>query len=92
MITGKPTPPAEVLYEQKLSVEQGEFEVGLIRVNHDRQPVAYAELGKTTVAISRGADGKVRIEVDDTADEPVYVSINASTVVTAYGPERPWND
>jgi hypothetical protein len=60
-----------------------------------RHPVAYAELGKTTVSIGRGTDGKVRVEIQDEADEPVYVSINAFTAtadMSQFTPERPWNE
>lgn len=90
-----PVPEAEVLHKQQLSTEQGEFEIALIRINHERTPVAYAQLGHTVVSIDRGTDGKVRVEIQDEADEPVYISVNAMPLVSdpaeTNGEEMPWN-
>lgn len=75
--------------------EAGTMWVDAQRNPFRRHPVAYAELGKTTVSIGRGTDGKVRVEIQDEAEEPVYVSINAFTAtadMSAFTPERPWNE
>lgn len=90
-----PTPEAETVHEWKLTTPEGEFEVGMIRINHERTPVAYAQLGETTVCISRGTDGKVRVEIQDEAEEHVYISVNAIPLVKdpaeTNGWEMPWN-
>ena len=90
-----PTPEAEVLHTHEMTTEQGEFEVGMILINHERTPVAYAQLGKTIVSIDRGPDGKVRVEIDDTSEEHVYISVNAMPLVKdpaeTNGWEMPWN-
>ena len=87
-----PTPDAEVVHE----INEGALQIGVIRINHERTPVAYAQLGETIVSISRGTDGKVRVEIDDTADEDVYISVNAMPLVKdpaeTNGVERPWTD
>lgn len=72
----------------------GELESGLMGPPGAPATVAYASLGKTDVSIHRGTDGRVRVEIQDEADEDVYVSINAYTVTShmdTFTPERPWN-
>lgn len=84
-----------MLLEHPLKEGDDLFEVGLLRVNEDRRLVAYAQLGHTTVSITRGADGRVRVEIDDIADEDVYVSINAYTATAdteVFRPEQPWHE
>lgn len=90
-----PTPEAEVVQEIKVTTPEGPFEIGVIRINHERTPVAYAQLGETIVSIGRGTDGKVRVEIDDMAEEDVYISVNAMPLVKhpdeTNGREMPWN-
>jgi hypothetical protein len=83
---------AEVLHEAVETIGQDKFECGIIRINKDRQPVAYAQLGETTVCISR-SEGRVSIEVDDVAEEDVYMSVNLQTLTAKEDDyERvPWN-
>jgi len=72
----------------------GQLECGLMGPPGGVPTVAYATLGKTDVAIHRGADGRVRIEIQDEAEEDVYVSINsfpATADPDTYVPDRPWN-
>lgn len=81
------------IHETKLSNKNGEFTSGFLSLNTDSQLVAYASLGKTTVSISRGSDGKVRVEIDDISDEDVYVSINSQPVTVnddVENSEKPW--
>lgn len=88
------TSETEPINETRMSHKSGEFTAGFLSVNSDRRLVAYASLGNTTVSISRGTDGKVRVEIDDVSDEPVYVSINAETVMVNDAlstPEKPWH-
>lgn len=84
-----------VLHNYKVHTEKDTLEVGFFKPESDDRSVAYASLGNTTVAISRSTDGKVRIEIDDTAEESVYVSINALAIAIAIeddgGSEKPWN-
>jgi hypothetical protein len=90
-----PTPKAEVVHEFKVMTEEGDFEVGVLRINHEQTPAAYAQLGKTIVSIARGTDGKVRVEIDDMAEEHVYISVNAMPLVKdpaeTNGWPMPWN-
>jgi hypothetical protein len=82
-----------VIHNYKVHTEKDTLEVGFFKPEGEDRSVAYASLGSTTVAIHRGADGKVRIDVDDTAEESVYISVNALAVTTdgEGGPEEPWN-
>lgn len=90
----------EIVETVTLAVGPEKYEAGLMWIDDRgnplrRHPVAYAELGKTTVSIGRGADGKMRIEITDESAEPVYVSINAFNAtadMSAFTPERPWNE
>jgi hypothetical protein len=90
-----PTPEADVVHEFKVMTEEGRFEVGVIRINHERTPVAYAQLGETTVSIGRGTDGRLRVQIQDEAEESVYISVNAMPLVKdpaeTNGWELPWN-
>jgi hypothetical protein len=84
MSTDGPVPEAEVIAEHTFSTENGDtLECGIIEINDDRQPVAYAQLGETTVSITRDSSGRVTIEIDDVADEPVYVSANTYPLLSA---------
>ena len=85
-------PDTEVLHEAKESIGEDVFESGIILVGKDQRPVAYAQLGKTTVCISRG-QGKVSIEIDDMAEEDVYASVNLQTLTAIEGDDEqvPWN-
>ena len=89
-----PCPPAEVVHEHNLTTEANdELDVGIIRINDDRQPAAYASLGDTIVSISRGRDGVVRIEIDDTAPEPVHISVKAQALrVDPHTEDGPWHE
>jgi hypothetical protein len=85
---------AEVVHENKLSTDKDAFESGILKVNPDKRLVTYASLGDTRVSISRGSDGKVRVEIDDTADEDVYVSINSHSITIKEGlalSDKPWD-
>lgn len=90
----RPVPEPEVIAEHKFSTEAGDvLECGIIEINEDRQPVAYASLGETSVCISRNKDGKVVVEIDDVAEEPVYVFANLQ-VLRATGELHgvPWHE
>lgn len=74
-----------------------DLEAGIQNTDEDprHQPSAYAMLGETSVAVYRGDDGKVYVEIQDEADEEVYVSINALPVYAddseASKDHEPWN-
>lgn len=90
-----PTPDPEVVHDFKVTTPEGPFEIGVLRINHERTPWAYAQLGETIVSIGRGTDGKVRVSIDDMAEEDVYISVNAMPLVKhpdeTNGWEMPWN-
>lgn len=83
-----------IVHEHKVTTEHEDvMDVGVIRVNEGERAVAYAALGKTTVSIFRDKDGKVRIEIDDTAEEPVCITVNeyALTAREEDRETRPWH-
>ena len=85
-------PDAESLHEFKLPVDEDQLEVGMLVINGD-ETIAYAQLGAVTVSIGRH-DGKIGVEIDDTSDEPVEVSINAHCATADVNnpiPMQPWN-
>jgi len=83
-----------IVHEHKVTTEHDDvMDVGVIRVNEGERAVAYAALGKTTVSLSRDSQGRVRIEIDDVAEEPVFISVNTMTLTTVEGDDdlRPWD-
>lgn len=84
-----------IVHEHKVTTEHNDvMDVGVIRVNEGETAVAYAALGKTTVCLSRGADGKVHIEIDDIAEEDVHISVNTFTLTASQDDtrSRPWHE
>lgn len=85
----------EVVAENILTIEGGDkLESGLLIVNAgpNERPVAYAKLGDTTVSISRDRNGDVTVEIDDSADEDVFVSCNLQTLRAYPESDRePWH-
>lgn len=87
-------PWAEVLHEFKLAVGDDDMEVSVRKINRGTKTIACATLGKTDVSIGRTQDGKVTVCIDDVAEEPVYVTINAMSAFAAdnHPDGKAWNE